>query len=273
MMRLHFSLGLSGLLALGALTLDACSSSNNTPADGGVGGATGAGGTTGAGGSGVKVTVSGTASPHALAAGGLDTNAAANFNMMLVAVVDPVTVLANANAAPLAGGALDTSATNCGTRGCAWSFDNVNIGGITLGLVGIVDDARTSNRLWVKTGTGAGSAASIMAVIQNPMPITNVPLFGVSKAMEAKLAAFAAGAIPDTTIVAGTLETRGFMLGTVVNKGSEGAMPVAGAKVTTNDSRVTIIYPSADFMSVGTSTAAHGTILVVPKPASPLTSV
>ena len=67
---------------------------------------------------------------------------------------------------------------------------------------------------------------------------------------------FAAAMIPDTTIAPGTLTARGFMIGTVVTKLSEGAMPVMGATVTTSDTRVKILYPSANFMANGTSTGS-----------------
>jgi hypothetical protein len=262
MMRPFSSLGVTGLLALAALGLNACSSSSSTATDAATDTAT----TTPDAGSGVdaaKVTVSGIAAPHPFT-----TNPAGDFSQLSVAVVDPVTVIANPNAAPLAGGALNTMAGNC-AAGCAWSFDNVDISNITLGLVGIVDDMRTTGRLWVKTGTGAGAADFIAMVKASRAPITGVRLFAVSKTTEAAMATFAAAAIPDTTIVAGSLETRGFMLGTIVSKLSEGAMPVAGATITTSDTRTTILYPSADFMTNGTSTASHGTFLVVPKLASP----
>jgi hypothetical protein len=272
MMRLICAMGLSG-----ALIVSACSSSSgNKTTDSGAGGSGGstasdAGGDTADAGP-ALVTVSGTAAPHPLAKA-LDPNATTNFTMINVAVVDPAIVIANPTAAPLQGGALDTSAGNCSSGTCAWSFDNVNISGISLGLVGILDDARTTGRLWVKTGTGAGSAATINMFKVSRAPITNVPLFAVSVATEGVLAMFAAGAVPDATIVPGTLTSRGFMIGSVVSKLSQGATPVAGAMVTTTDTRVNIIYPNADFSGVGTSTSATGTILVVPKPVAQPTSI
>ena len=58
------------------------------------------------------------------------------------------------------------------------------------------------------------------------------------------------------------------MIGSILGKPSAGAMPVAGATLTPADaSKVNILYPSADFMSAGTSTSATGTVLVVPKAA------
>jgi hypothetical protein len=260
-MRPFSSLGVTGLLTLAALGLNACSSSSSTATDAATDTAT-----TPDAGSGVdaaKVTVSGIAAPHPFT-----TNPASDFSQLKVSIVDPVTVIANPNAPGLADRTLDTSAGNC-AAGCAWSFDNVDISNISLGLVGIIDDMRTTGRLWVKTGTGAGASDFIAMIKASRAPITGVRLFAVSEATEAAMAAFAAKAIPtDTTIVTGELEKRGFMLGTIVSKLSEGAMPVAGATITTSDTRTTILYPSADFMTNGTSTASHGTFLVVPKLAS-----
>jgi hypothetical protein len=189
---------------------------------------------------------------------------------MLVAVVDPAVVIANPAAPPLAGGPLDTTtAGNCGASGCAWSFPSVDISKISLGLVGLVDDMRTANKLWVRTGTGAGASSFITMIKSTRAPITDRRLFAVSKATEAKLALFAAAALSDASIVAGSLEARGFMLATVVGKVSESTPPVAGAMITTSDMRTNIIYPNADFSGVSmTGTAAHGTVLVVPKMAA-----
>jgi hypothetical protein len=267
MMRLICAVGLSG-----ALAVSACSSSSGNKNDSGAGGSMADGGGDAADAGPALVTVSGTAAPHPLAKA-LDPNAVTNFNMINVAVVDPAIVIANPTAPPLQGGALDTSAGNCSaTAGCAWSFDNVNISGISLGLVGILDDARTTGRLWVKTGTGAGSAATINMFKQTRAPITNVPLFAVSVATEGALSMFAAAALQDTTITPGTLTARGFMIGTVVSSVAS-PTPVMGATITTSDTRVSILYPSDNFMSAGTSTASHGSFLVVPKPVANPTAI
>jgi hypothetical protein len=258
MMRLICAVGLSG-----ALALSACSSSSGNSGAGGSGGSAD-GGQDAATDAPTGVMISGTAAPHPLTAG-LDPTA--SFSMINVAVVDPYVVISNPAAPPLAGKALDTSSTNCSaTTGCAWSFDNVDISQITLGLVGILDDQRTTNRVWVKTGTGAGAGDFVMMHNQTKEPITNRPLFAVSTMSEAKLAAFAAVVLADTTILPGSLTGRGFMIASILGKQSAGAMPVAGATLTPADaSKVNVIYPSADFTSAGTSTSATGTVLVVPK--------
>lgn len=262
MMRLMCAMGLSG-----ALAISACSSSSGTTSttDSGVGGSSADAGKDAVVDAGpALVTVSGTAAPHPLTVA-LDPTA--SFTMINVAVVDPSVVLANPAAPPLQGGALDTSAANCpAATGCAWSFDNVDISKISLGLVGILSDARTASPVWVKTGTGAGAEDFIVMTQQTRAPITNRPLFAISTGTEAMLAGFAATVLSDTTIVAGSLTQRGFMVATIVSKLSQGAMPVAGATLTPTDaSRVNLIYPTANFMSVGTSTSANGTVLVVPK--------
>lgn len=251
MMRIICAMGLSG-----ALAISACSSSGgNANVDSGTDAPSG------------KVTVSGTAAPHALTVALDPTAATTEFNMVNVAVVDPAAVLANPNATPLAGGALDTSTTNCSaTTGCAWSFNNVDVSKISLGLVGILSDARTANPVWVETGTGAGAGPDIMMHAQSGTPITGRPLFAISTGTEAKLAMFAATVLSDTTIVAGSLTQRGFMVATVLPKASQGVTPVAGAMLVPADAtRVNVIYPNADFTGVGTSTSANGTVLVVPK--------
>jgi hypothetical protein len=216
----------------------------------------------------ILVTVSGSAAPHPLNAALAPSTADGGFTMINVAVVDPALVIANPNGPPLQGGPLDTSPSNCGDAGCAWSFNDVDISHITLGLVGILSDARTTSPLWVKTGTGAGTAADIAAVQRSPMPITNRPLFAVSTMMEAALATFAAAAIPDGNLHPGDLTVRGFMLGTITDKLSVGATPVAGASVSVAPAAaalIDIVYPNADFSGAGTTTASHGTFLVVPK--------
>ena len=247
---------------VGVMALNACSSSNGgAPTDAATDTPVG-----------VKVTVSGVAAPHPLTAP-VGMNPATDFSMLAVAVVDPVAVLADPNATPLAGGALDTSAGNCGTSGCAWHFDNVDISKISIGLVGVVDDTRTpaASRLWIKTGTGAGSIDFINMIIANPMPITGVPLFVVSKATEARLALGAAAALSDPAIVAGSLETRGFMIGTVLSKRTDSPpTPVEGATITTADTamRLAILYPNATFNGFGAATASHGMFLAIPKSAT-----
>ena len=228
----------------------------------------GTGGSTGDASTAINVMVSGTAAPHPLTTP-VGMNPATDFSQMQVAVVDPAVVISTPLAPPLAGGPLDTTASNCGASGCAWSFPSVDISKIGLGLVGLVDDARTANKLWVRTGTGAGASSFINMIKISKAPITDRRLFAVSKATEARLAMFAAAVLSDSSIVPGSLEARGFMLATVVGKVSESTPPVAGAMITTNDMRTNIIYPNADFTGVSTTgTAAHGTVLVVPKMAA-----
>ncbi len=258
MMRLICAVGLSG-----ALAISACSSSSGNSGAGGSGGSAD-GGQDAATDAPTGVMISGTAAPHPLTAG-LDPTA--SFTMIGVAVVDPSVVLSTPLAPPLAGAALDTSSGNCpATTGCAWSFNNVDISKISLGLVGILSDLRTASPVWIKTGTGAGAEDFVMMHQQSKEPITGRPLFAVSTGSEAKLAAFAAAVLADPTIVAGSLTQRGFMIASILGKPSAGAAPVAGATLTPTDaSKVNVLYPSADFMSAGTSTSATGTVLVVPK--------
>src|SRR4051794_19862263 len=94
------------VLVVSALALNACGSDKGAPADGGSdAGNDVAGDVAGS----VKVTISGTAAPHALTMALDPTNAGTQFNMLDVAMVDPVTVLASSTAPPLGHMTLDTS--------------------------------------------------------------------------------------------------------------------------------------------------------------------
>src|SRR5882724_10291606 len=104
MMRISFSLG-SFLALAGSLSLGACSSSNGTS---GAGGSVGTGGSTGDASTAINVVVSGTAAPHPLTTP-VGMNPLTDFSQMLVAVVDPMVVIATPSAPPLAGGPLDTT--------------------------------------------------------------------------------------------------------------------------------------------------------------------
>ena len=244
------------------------------PADGGDGGAAGAGGSgvggaVGAAGSGgsthVTVTISGTAAPHPLDAA---LSATADFSMLRIAIVDPMAVLLDPTTPDLSASALDTSATNCDTMmNCAWMLQGVDITNLELGLVGTLTDTRTGDaREWVKTGTGMGTAADLMAVRATPAPITMRRAFAVSRKLEAVLGAFAGKALA-TTFNPGDLETRGFLIGHVVGKLSEGTPPITGATVAAMG-EFKVIYPNDDFSGVGTATASQGLFLMVPNAAT-----
>jgi hypothetical protein len=242
------------------------------PADStGGAGDTGAAGTTG-GGAGtngsVHVNISGVAAPHPLnkALLGVDQD----FSMLKVAIVDPSAVILDPNAPPLGSMALDTSVGNCdATTGCKWSLAGVDITNQMLGLVGTLEDQRTGDaRLWVKTGTGMGTASDLAAVRAAPAPITDRRAFAVSRKLEAALGLFA-GKVLGITLAPGDLEARGFLIGHVVDKLSSAPMPagVAGAKVAAMGA-FDVIYPNADFSGAGTTTAATGIFLMVPKTAA-----
>jgi hypothetical protein len=211
----------------------------------------------------VAITISGTAAPHPLDAA---LDATADFSMLKVAIVDPSAVLLNPAAAPLGSATLNTSSTNCDatTLACAWTLPGVDITNLDLGLVGTLEDLRTGDaREWVKTGTGMGTAAFLTSVRATPAPITGRQAFAVSRKLEEKLGAFLGPALM-TTFNAGDLEARGFLIGHVVGKASEGAAPVAGATVRAMGD-FDVVYPDATFSSVGTATAAGGLFLMVPK--------
>ncbi|HSZ84115.1 MAG TPA: hypothetical protein VLA14_17645 [Polyangia bacterium] len=216
------------------------------------------------------VTISGTAAPLPLNALVVPPISPADFSMLEVAIVDPQAVLADPAAAPLGSMTLDTTTTNCdATLGCAWSLPGVDITDQKLGLVGTLADLRTgAAREWVKTGTGLGSAADVQAVIAAPAPITDRRAFIVSLKLEALLGAFVGKALGQT-FNPGDLETRGFLIGYVVGKPSEGTFPppIAGATVSATGA-FDVIYPNADFSATGTATSTSGVFLMVPKMAA-----
>jgi hypothetical protein len=258
--------------SLCALALAACGSSSNNGTDATAGGSdagTGGGGGGGAGGGGgmaaaTKVTVTGVAAPHPLT---MPLMATADFSNMAIAIVDPVVFLAKMTT--LAQGPLDTTAGNCQMGACAWSLMNVDVSNLVLGLVAIVDDLRPAGmKQWVRTGTGIGTPDEVTAMTKNGT-LGDRRAFAVSKMLEAKLAAFVS-AVSGTMLSAADLEARGFMIGTVVGKLSDGAKPVAGAKVTPMAAdKVDVYYPNDTFMGKQDTTGATGTVIVVPKAAMP----
>ena len=222
-------------------------------------------------GSATLVTISGTAAPHPLNAM-LNQGSVAPFTDLTVGIVDPAAVLTNPGAPPAASMALDTTTEPC----CQFSFPGVDITNITLGLVGSLEDQRTGDaRLWVKTGTGIGTADFLKQVRMAPAPITDRRVFGVSRTLEGKLVAFV-NKVLGLTLAPGDLETRGFLIGHVVGKLSEGHPDpggVIGATVTpggTAAASFDLIYPDATVSEKGTATAASGIFLMIPKAAAPI---
>jgi hypothetical protein len=216
------------------------------------------------------VTISGTAAPHPLNALVMPPIAAADFSMLKVAIVDPSAVILDPAATPLGAMTLDTTTTNCdATLGCTWSLPGIDITNQHLGLVGTLEDLRTgAAREWVKTGTGLGSAADVQAVIAAPAPVMDRRAFIVSRKLEALLGAFIGTALGQT-FMPGDLETRGFLIGHVVGKPSEGTFPpaIVGATVSATGN-FDVIYPNADFSATGTATSTSGIFLMVPKTAA-----
>ena len=263
-----------------AMLATACSSSSGTKTDGGTGGSGGSGGSGGGDGSaGVKITVSGAAVVHPLSALTAPTGPLTLVgSTVAVAAIDPARATASGPPAPLSAMTLDTSATNCmagGTTGaCAFSLPMVDISGLSLGLVGEVVDMSTGDggagKQWVTTGTGIASLATVTQHKNDMTPLTGTQLFAVSEALEGKLVDFVNGVNGNTALMHGDLEKRGFMIGTVVGRLSQGATPVAGATVSigTAASQMDIIYPNDTFTGPGTSTNSSGLFLGIPKGAT-----
>jgi hypothetical protein len=272
-MRAHRSALVLALTLLPAFGLGACGKLKPADMSGTAG--TGAAGAGAAGSSGaVLITMSGTAAPDPLNMALLGE--AEDFTMLKVAIVDPADVLLDPNAAPLGSMLLDTTTGNCDpTSGCKWTISGVNISKDPnlLGFVGTLEDTRTGDaRVWVKTGTGMGSMAEVVAARANPVPVTDRHAFAISRKLEAKLGALV-GAALGTTFAPGDLEARGFLVGHILEKASSAPIPagVAGAKVTTPTTTTPVpfdvVYPNDTFTGVGMSTASSGIFIVVPKTA------
>lgn len=249
------------VLALSAL---ACGKAKTSEDDGGAAGT--------GGGNRVLVTVSGRVAPHPLAA---KLGATEDFSMLQVAIVDPLATLGDPTKPPLAQMPLDTAAANCdAVTGCAFSLIGVDITNQTVGLVGTTDDRRAADaRLWVKTGTGLATKELLTAVRAAPAPITDRRGFAVSRKLQAKLAAFVAKSL-GITLTAEELEARGYLIGHVVGRLSEGTpdpLPVAGATVTSSGTTAPpyeLLYPNADLTAKLSVTGPDGIFLIVPKTAA-----
>jgi hypothetical protein len=239
----------------------AAGSAGNAGSSGGAGSftTTGSSGTNGT----IHVNVSGVASPHPLNKMLLGEDE--DFSQLKIAIIDPSATIFDPAAPPLGSMALDTSAGNC-PSGCKWALAGVDITNLSLGLVGTLEDLRTGTaRLWVKTGTGMGTAAQLDAVRALPAPITDRQAFAVSRKLEAVIGKFVGTALMKT-FGPGDLETRGFLIGHVVDKLSTGPVPagVAGATVVGTGS-FDVVYPTADFSATGTTTSTNGIFIAVPQ--------
>jgi hypothetical protein len=230
---------------------------------------------TGAAGNGdVHVTISGTAAPHPLNKALLKEDE--DFSMLKVAIIDPSAVIADPTTPPLGSMTLDMSTGNCDmTAGCSWRLEGVDITNLTLGLVGTLEDTRTGDaRVWVKTGTGMGTATDLAAVRMAPDPIIDRRAFAVSRKLTGVLAAFVSQVQGGTALTGDDLEARGFLIGHIVGKVVGAAVPdgVEGATVAATGS-FDVIYPTADFSGAGAKTAKDGIFLMVPKTAAPVVTM
>jgi hypothetical protein len=152
----------------------------------------------------------------------------------------------------------------------------VDITNQTVGLVGSVEDRRPAGaQLWVKTGTGLATKEMLEAVRHAPMAIVDRRGFAVSRKLQAKLATFVGTAL-GTPLTSDELQARGYLIGHVVGKLSEGTpdpLPVAGAMVTSSATGAVpfeVLYPNADLTAKLGATGPDGIFLVVARTASPV---
>lgn len=224
----------------------------------------------------ILVPISGTVAPHPLEAILAGTPASADggaalsedFSQLNLAVQNPEKVLADPNATPLQRAPVVTTAANCVSGACAWSFPSIDIKDVVLGLLAVVEDERpTAARVWAKTGNGIGTGPFVQGVKMAPRPIMNREAFVISKVLQQKIAAFVSVA-SGTPVTGDQLEQGGYMLGSVVGPEGTPFSPVAGATVSIPAvalDRMAVYYPNDSFTDKQAATGATGTFVVVPK--------
>lgn len=203
------------------------------------------------------VTISGNLVSHPLNGSSVD------FTELQILVANPATLILSPDSPPLAKGAL--SAAECSATLCSWSLLNVDITDATSGLLAGVVDSRATPA-WFPTYTGIASARTVVASQVAAAPITDT----VASALTVEAVQTIASV---TGVPLADLQTRGFLMGTIVGKLSEATTasnnippPIAGATVTTDagPSEVSIFYLNADYTGLGDSTSSNGTFIAVP---------
>jgi hypothetical protein len=217
----------------------------------------------------VRIEVSGTFSPHPVSAGfnlaaqqagaaALSYGAQGDITLQLV---DPVDVIANPTGfEPLAEQKLDV--TKCAANdktvfACAFVFADVDISGLSLGLVALAIDGRATSE-FVRTNTGLFGSSGLGELLQSGGDKTDAKVFAVSSA-SLSVAAF-------TGKSEAALLADGFLFGMTL---SANATPVGGTTLTAGDtSQLGIVYPNDTYNGVSTATNSAGFFIGVGNPAT-----
>ena len=169
------------------------------------------------------------------------------------ALIDPLEVLSGITPTPLATGSIDPndcepSAAYGST--CDWSATDVDITSVTLGLIMLIQDTRTT-ALFETTNMGTASGTSLAAWKDSGVGATDLTALVVSIESATKLSELIDGG---TTTYA-DMKSYGYMFGMTVTSDLK---PVGGVTVTPGDFTGvthTMRYPNATLDGVGASTA------------------
>ena len=228
----------------------------------------------------INITVSGTLAPHPISAAintavnaeGVPTKA---FSLtwgeagdIRIEIVSPEAVLESPTGyVPLAEGDLDITTCSAVTLECTWSFDNVDISLLKLGLVALIWDKRdTPDFDTTNVGLfGSGTVTSLQAA-NGAVNATGLSGYAVSVEARTGMAALTADSGDTTTTYdAATMLANGYIFGlmldnTVDSAGAPDPGPVFGA-TTTNEGLagdIDTFYPSSTLGALDTKTGIAG---------------
>ena len=213
----------------------------------------------------INIAVSGTLSLHPISQGINDAVVAMSGSAITfgdgtgitIFIVDPVTALSpgfNITTDNLAMG----GPTACTADGCTWSFPEVDISGLSLGLVALITDSNETPA-FEATNVGIFGAGTATALKDTPEDQTDVPLFAVTLESAMHLAALTSGDYA-------AMKAAGYLYGSMV---SAAFAPVAGVTVTVAEAdaaKITdLVYPTAasGFSASGDATDATGFFMAV----------
>ncbi|MDP6927018.1 MAG: hypothetical protein QGG84_08015 [Rhodospirillales bacterium] len=239
----------------------------------------------------ILITVSGTLAPHPISAAintavnaeGVPTQ---NFTLswgeagdIFIQIVSPEAVLENPTGfTALAEGDLDITTCNALTLECTWSFDEVDISALDLGLVALVWDKRaTPDFDTTNVGLfGSGTAASLQAA-NGAVNATGLSGYAVSVEARTNMATLsAASGDTATTYDAATMLANGYLFGlmldnTVDSDGAPDPSPLYGV-MTTNQGivgNINTFYPTTAMTGLGDVTGGAGFFFGVASSAAP----
>ena len=161
---------------------------------------------------------------------------------MLIQLVNPMK-----NWQVLAEGSVDA----CSAEGCQWSFDNVDISGLSLGLIALITDQRDEPQFEL-TAMGLMGQNTIKMLQDNPVDYQSpVPAWIVSShslALVSKL----------TQTDAELNRQNGYVFGMALSHGDKPA-PIAGVQVDVLNPNIgDVYYPKADFSGLQEATSVTG---------------